>query len=75
IDLQPTNYTFPEPDLFDSLVRLYFVNQNLFWPLLHRPTPEQFLAAGLHRTDSEFRALVLLVWATLSVHGTLTTLA
>ncbi|PBK73560.1 hypothetical protein ARMSODRAFT_638994 [Armillaria solidipes] len=63
IDFQPVNYSFPEPDLLDYLVRLYFLNQNLFWPLLHRPTFERSLAAGLHHTDSEFGALVLLVCA------------
>ncbi|PBK63553.1 hypothetical protein ARMSODRAFT_979943 [Armillaria solidipes] len=50
-------------DLLDYLVRLYFLNQNLFWPLLHRPTFERSLAARLHRTDSEFGALVLFVCA------------
>ncbi|KAK0448797.1 fungal-specific transcription factor domain-containing protein [Armillaria borealis] len=63
IDFQPANYSFPEPDLLDYLVQLYFLNQNLFWPLLHRPTFERSLAAGLHHTDSEFGALVLLVCA------------
>ncbi|KAK0455542.1 fungal-specific transcription factor domain-containing protein [Desarmillaria tabescens] len=63
IDLQPANYSFPEPDFLNYLVQLYFLNQNVFWPLLHRPTFERSLAAGLHHTDSEFGALVLLVCA------------
>ncbi|KAK0213166.1 fungal-specific transcription factor domain-containing protein [Desarmillaria ectypa] len=63
VDLQPANYSFPGPDLLNYLVQLYFLNQNVFWPLLHRPTFERSLAAGLHHTDSEFGALVLLVCA------------
>lgn len=63
IDLQPANYSFPEPDLLNYLVQLYFLQHNLFWPLLHRPMFERSLANGLHHIDSDFGALVLLVCA------------
>jgi hypothetical protein len=36
--LDPPRYTFPEPDLIEQLVDLYFSRINLFYPLLHRPT-------------------------------------
>ncbi|KAK0231290.1 fungal-specific transcription factor domain-containing protein [Armillaria fumosa] len=55
------DYTFPEPDLLDNLVELYFIHINRFWPLLHRPTFERSLAAAVHLTDRAFAAIVLMV--------------
>lgn len=57
------DYAFPEPDLLDKLVELYFIHINRFWPLLHRPTFERSLAAALHLTDRAFAAIVLMVCA------------
>ncbi|KAK0490519.1 fungal-specific transcription factor domain-containing protein [Armillaria novae-zelandiae] len=57
------NYTFPEPDLLENLVALYFIHINRFWPLFHRPTFERSLAAALHLTDRAFAAIVLMVCA------------
>ncbi|KAK0467828.1 fungal-specific transcription factor domain-containing protein [Desarmillaria tabescens] len=62
-DVDLYDYTFPEPDLLDNLVELYFSHINRFWPLLHRPTFERSLAAGLHRTNKAFAATVLMVCA------------
>jgi hypothetical protein len=62
VDETPS-YTFPDEDLLYSLVDLYFNQINLFLPLLHRPTFEQSIAAGLHSEDSCFGGVVLLVCA------------
>ncbi|KAI0058759.1 hypothetical protein BV25DRAFT_1788378, partial [Artomyces pyxidatus] len=59
-------YDYPEPDLLETLVNLYFANINIFLSLLHRPTFEQGLADGLHLRDDGFGALVLIVCATAS---------
>ncbi|KAF7312677.1 Zn(2)-C6 fungal-type domain-containing protein [Mycena indigotica] len=57
-------YIFPEDNLLVSLVTLYFVNVNSFYPLLHRDTFEQSIARGGHlKDDVEFGAVVLLVCA------------
>jgi hypothetical protein len=56
-------YVFPEPDLLSSLVGLYFSRVNIFYPLLHRPTFDRSVAAGLHLRDTDFAAVVLLVCA------------
>ncbi|KAJ7212816.1 fungal-specific transcription factor domain-containing protein [Mycena haematopus] len=56
-------YVFPDPDLLSALVNLYFVHQNLYFPLLHRPTFERSITGGLHTRDTTFGAVVLLVCA------------
>jgi hypothetical protein len=58
-----SNYRFPEDDLLLSLVDCYFENMNIFFPLLHRPTYEKQIAAGLHLQDSSFGATVIMVCA------------
>ncbi|VDC06061.1 unnamed protein product [Peniophora sp. CBMAI 1063] len=54
---------FPPPDLFRSLVDLYFEHQNLYMPILHRPTFERHLAARVYDTDISFGFLVMQVCA------------
>ncbi|KAJ7108806.1 fungal-specific transcription factor domain-containing protein [Mycena epipterygia] len=54
---------FPEPDLLQSLVSLYFSKVNVLICLLHRPTFEKSLASGLHLVDSQFGSTVLGVCA------------
>ncbi|KIY69850.1 hypothetical protein CYLTODRAFT_420291 [Cylindrobasidium torrendii FP15055 ss-10] len=56
-------YTFPPADLLHALIELYFTKINFLLPLLHRPTFEKQLAAGMHLTDDIFGAVVLLVCA------------
>lgn len=56
-------YNFPDPDLLQTLVQLYFENINQFIPLLHRPTFEASLFTNLHVRDEAFGGLVLLVCA------------
>ena len=66
--MRPTkrNYTFPEPDLLNSLIALYFAQLAPMMPFLHRPTFMKAFDEGLHLQDDKFGALVLLVCATAS---------
>ncbi|KAJ6508087.1 fungal-specific transcription factor domain-containing protein [Mycena vulgaris] len=54
---------FPDPDLLRSLVSIYFTRVNILLCLLHRPTFEKSLSAGLHFVDRQFGATVLAVCA------------
>ncbi|KAJ7734069.1 fungal-specific transcription factor domain-containing protein [Mycena metata] len=56
-------FTFPPVDLLAELVGLYFTHQNIYVPLLHRPTFERGIVEGLHLRDNGFGATVLLVCA------------
>ncbi|THH12666.1 hypothetical protein EW146_g7482 [Bondarzewia mesenterica] len=60
---------FPEPDLMQDVVRLYFENINILIPILHRPTFEKGLADDLHLRDKGFGGVVLLVCATGGRHS------
>ncbi|KAL0564764.1 Gypsy retrotransposon integrase-like protein 1 [Marasmius crinis-equi] len=63
---QPPSYVFPEQDLLDELVQLYFKHINLFIPLLHKPTFCRQLEEKLHLREEGFAAVVLLVCANAS---------
>jgi hypothetical protein len=54
-------FEFPEKDLLDQLVSLYFDRLNIYVPLLHRPTFERDLANDLHLHDTGFGQVVLMV--------------
>ncbi|KAJ6477812.1 hypothetical protein C8R47DRAFT_1219719 [Mycena vitilis] len=56
-------YTFPSEARMGELVGLYFTHQNMYVPLLHRPTFERNIAEGLYLTNDGFAATVLLVCA------------
>jgi hypothetical protein len=56
-------YAFPEPDLIDHLLDLYFSRINLFLPLLHRPTFEQQVRDKLYFQDQAFASVLLCVCA------------
>ncbi|KAF5376828.1 hypothetical protein D9757_008888 [Collybiopsis confluens] len=56
-------FTFPERDLLDSLVALYFENVNYMYALLHRPKFEEYIARNYHLQDPQFANVVLLVLA------------
>lgn len=62
-------YTFPEPDLAQHLIALYFDCVNLHLPLLHRPTFEKWVEEGLHHTDENFTPVYLLVCAVGARHS------
>jgi hypothetical protein len=42
-------------------VDAYFVETNVMWPLLHRPTFERLVAEGLHLRDDGFAGVLLIV--------------
>ncbi|KAF5338524.1 hypothetical protein D9611_013298 [Ephemerocybe angulata] len=63
IDEEERNYVFPDDDLYPSLIDAYFSRINPFHPLLHQPTFEAQVASGLHRRDSMFAKVFLLVCA------------
>ncbi|KAJ7155555.1 fungal-specific transcription factor domain-containing protein [Mycena crocata] len=67
-DLYPP-LVFPEPDLLQSLVSLYFSKVHIVACLLHRPTFEKSIAAGLHLTDHQFGSTVLAVCALASKYS------
>ena len=46
-----------------SLIELYFVNVNLFMPLLHRPTFDAGVTSGLYMENEGFASLLLMVCA------------
>ncbi|KZV75184.1 hypothetical protein PENSPDRAFT_647463 [Peniophora sp. CONT] len=54
---------FPPPDLLQTLAVLYFEHQNIYMPVLHRPTFMRLLSMGLHNSDLSFGFLVLAVCA------------
>ncbi|KAJ6500093.1 fungal-specific transcription factor domain-containing protein, partial [Mycena vitilis] len=54
-------YKFPDKDLLDSLMSLYFLHVHPFIPLLHRQTFERAVDEGLHLQNSRFGATLLLV--------------
>lgn len=56
-------FVFPDKDLLDDLVNLYFERSNIYIPVLHRPTFERDLANDLHLHDVGFAQLVLIVCA------------
>ncbi|KAJ8508386.1 hypothetical protein ONZ45_g9335 [Pleurotus djamor] len=66
---KPIKYIYPEPQLMDSLIDLYFKATNHILPLLHRPTFESQVAAGLHLRDEKFGSLLLTVCALGSFHS------
>ncbi|KAJ3510031.1 hypothetical protein NLJ89_g4903 [Agrocybe chaxingu] len=55
------SYAFPDRDLADSLIDLYFNHANLYLPLLHRPSFWRSTREGLQFMDDEFAAVYLLV--------------
>ncbi|KAJ7926737.1 fungal-specific transcription factor domain-containing protein [Mycena leptocephala] len=56
-------YDFPSEPLMGQLLELYFTHQNIYLPLLHRPTFERGVLEGLHLRDDGFAATVLVVCA------------
>ncbi|KAJ7673839.1 fungal-specific transcription factor domain-containing protein [Mycena polygramma] len=56
-------YKFPSAPRMAAFIELYFTHQNMYLPLLHRPTFERNIAEGLHLRNDGFAATVLLVCA------------
>ncbi|KAH9481205.1 Thiamine repressible genes regulatory protein thi1 [Psilocybe cubensis] len=57
------SYIFPEDDLLEKLVSLYFEKTNILIPVLHRPTFMKSLFIGQHHWDASFGMIVLMVCA------------
>ncbi|KAI3616635.1 hypothetical protein WG66_011647 [Moniliophthora roreri] len=55
--------TFPSPTLAQLLVKHYFEDYNVHFPLLHRPTFERKFRDNLHLRDTQFGLLLLSVCA------------
>ncbi|KAJ7857657.1 hypothetical protein B0H14DRAFT_2578241 [Mycena olivaceomarginata] len=60
------NYVFPDSDLIDSLLHIFWANINPTLPVLHRPSFERSVAEGLHLTNAEFGGTLLAVLAAAS---------
>ncbi|VDC05639.1 unnamed protein product [Peniophora sp. CBMAI 1063] len=56
----PPPFQFPEQDLLNQLLQIYFVNVHMFAPVLHRPTFESDVKSGLHLRGRAFGSVVLL---------------
>lgn len=54
---------FPEEDLLQSLIDLYFLHTPASRSILHQPTFRKNVACGLHHIDTSFAAVVLDVCA------------
>ncbi|KAJ7813924.1 fungal-specific transcription factor domain-containing protein [Mycena olivaceomarginata] len=54
---------FPAEDLMTDLIELYFARENIYLPVLHRPTFERGVAERLHLIDTGFAGTLLLVCA------------
>ncbi|KAF7321767.1 Zn(2)-C6 fungal-type domain-containing protein [Mycena kentingensis (nom. inval.)] len=63
---QRPQYVFPDQQLMNDLIKLYFDNVQPCFPLLHRPTFERSVAKHLHISDHRFGGLVLSVLAVAS---------
>lgn len=54
---------FPPQPLMSQLLDGYFEHLNYIYPILHRPTFEREMRAGLHLADEAFGSVVLLACA------------
>ncbi|KAF8190228.1 fungal-specific transcription factor domain-containing protein [Mycena galopus ATCC 62051] len=61
--------SFPEDDLLQALITIYFDQINPILGLLHFPSFQQSISDGLHLRDPEFGALVLTVCSLASRHS------
>ncbi|KAF7293581.1 Zn(2)-C6 fungal-type domain-containing protein [Mycena indigotica] len=68
-DLAPAS-SFPDEDLLETLIALYFDNVNAFLPLLHRPTFQAEVTQKLHLRHGGFAKTVLLVCAVAARYST-----
>lgn len=69
LESSPSKFDFPPFDLVTSLIPIYFEHVNNYLPLLHRPTFEKCVLAGLHFRDEAFGITVLLVCAIAARHS------
>ncbi|KAJ7157327.1 fungal-specific transcription factor domain-containing protein [Mycena filopes] len=63
VEPTPAAHSFPEDDLMEDLISIYFARINPVTFLLHSPSFRRSIAAGEHRKDQQFGAVVLMVCA------------
>ncbi|THU95603.1 hypothetical protein K435DRAFT_839398 [Dendrothele bispora CBS 962.96] len=63
ITSQASPFDFPPPNLLHQFINAYFVEYNIYSPLLHWPTFEKSISQNLHLHDESFGAVVLAVCA------------
>lgn len=63
LDTSEHKYVFPEEDLIFTLLDIYFTEIDPYIPLIHRPTFEASVRAGLHLRDRFLGATLLVVCA------------
>ncbi|KAJ7595463.1 fungal-specific transcription factor domain-containing protein [Mycena floridula] len=61
---------FPEEDLLDNLIELYFIHVNPYFPLFHRPTFLRLMEHKTHLFQRDFGLTVLAVCAVASRYCT-----
>lgn len=64
------NLQFPEKDLMDHLIKLFFLNVNTFIPILHWQSFRNSVDADLHHQNYHFGALLCVVCAMASRYST-----
>ncbi|KAJ6489814.1 fungal-specific transcription factor domain-containing protein [Mycena sanguinolenta] len=69
LTVEAENYIFPEHDLLDSLIRIYFEQINPILGILHPPSFNRSISDGLHLRNPDFSALVLAVCSLASRHS------
>ncbi|KAJ6541626.1 fungal-specific transcription factor domain-containing protein [Mycena capillaripes] len=69
LTIHPPNQIFPENDLLQSLMKIYFEQINPILGILHFPSFHQSILDDLHLRDSEFGAVVLAVCSLASRHS------
>lgn len=63
LDSDASPRAFPEADLMEALMKIYFDQINPLFGVLHSPSFRTSLADGLHLRDRNFGSLVLVVCA------------
>lgn len=53
----------PPPDLFDSLIDLFFTHVSPQIPIVHEPTLRAQISSGMHKRDYSFARLMLAICA------------
>ncbi|KAJ6479244.1 fungal-specific transcription factor domain-containing protein [Mycena vitilis] len=69
LTIEPPPTFFPDHDLLESLVKIYFEQINPILGILHSPSFHQAILDGVHLRDPQFGAVVLLVCALASRHS------
>ncbi|KAK7048214.1 Zn(2)-C6 fungal-type domain-containing protein [Favolaschia claudopus] len=59
--IRTPRFVYPDNDLMESLVNLYFANFHPTTPVVHRPSVEQAIAEGLHLRDVGFGGVLLAI--------------